>query len=540
MPWRGPTVKGEFPTLGYLAGEWIEEHCLIPDGPRMGGPYILTDEMWNHLIWAYRIREDARQDDGNDAFRYAGSQLMRPQKWGKDPFMATRVVFHALGPSCFAGWDASGEPVGSEHPSPWICIAATEDKQTEFTYAPVRYSLENGPLSTTPGLDVTLSRATIPGGYIDPVTTSARARLGGRFTFVTITESGILVGGDSKTGGVEFARTLKRNVAGMGGMWTEATNAYDPTELSVAQRTMEANAPDVFIDYRPPRRKVPIDDDEGLIREIIYLYGDSAKANGGWVSEKRILNEIKRADSGEGHSRRFWLNEITAGTKSVVEPEAWHLLARGKDHKDHDPLKPGEAVGLGFDGSRTRDCTALHICRIRDGRLFYGRIWDPAEHPGHRIPKSEVDKAVRDMFEAYDVHYLFADPFQWDSYLESWAGAFPKKVVEFRTNEEKKFDDAIRKFLTAYRSGELTHDGHELVTEHVFSAVLTKGKKKAAWHQEDPDGAPEHYLRLEKKREGVHYDALVAAILAFAARGQAIEAGALVPEPVQPFFAAWR
>ncbi len=537
MPWRGPTVKGEFPSLGYLVGEWIEDNCLIPDGPRMGEPYILTNEMWRHLVWAYRLREDATQHDGSDAFVFVGSQLMRPQKWGKDPFLATRVIFHALGPSLFAGWDANGEPVGMEHPSPWICIAATEERQTVNTYQPVRYMLEKGPLASTPGLDVGVMRTTLPGGgYIDPVTRSATGRLGGRFTFVTITESGILVG-DSPTGGVEFARVLKRNVAGMGGMWTEATNAFDPTELSVAQRTMEADADDVFIDYRRPTRSpVPLDDEDGLIREIIHLYGDSAKANGGWVSERRILAEIRRADSGEGHSRRFWLNEITAGSKVAVEPAQWHSLARpNPKNPENDPLKPGETIALGFDGSRARDCTSIRACRIRDGRLFHVKIWNPAEYPGHTVPRLEVDKQVRNLFEVYNVYYLFADPFYWQDYLDAWAGEFPKKVVEFPTNQEIRMDKAIRRFLTAYRAGELTHDGNKESTEHAFNAVLTKGKRKAARDQEDPDGAPEHYLKLEKKREGVHIDDFVAGILAYEARGQAIEDGALADD-TQPFF----
>src|SRR5690606_14727205 len=54
VPWRGPEYKGEFPTLGWTVGEWIEEYLIVPDGPRKGQPFRLTDEQWNHLLWTYR------------------------------------------------------------------------------------------------------------------------------------------------------------------------------------------------------------------------------------------------------------------------------------------------------------------------------------------------------------------------------------------------------------------------------------------------------------------------------------------------------
>ena len=47
MPWKGPDPDGDqFPTLGHLVVEWIEENLVIPDGPRRGEPFILTDEQY--------------------------------------------------------------------------------------------------------------------------------------------------------------------------------------------------------------------------------------------------------------------------------------------------------------------------------------------------------------------------------------------------------------------------------------------------------------------------------------------------------------
>jgi len=524
MPWRTSHEPGEFPTLGYAVADFIESSCIIPDGPRMGEPYILTDEMLLHLLWAYRLRPDAAQDDGLDAFMYSGSVLVRPQKWGKDPFNAARCVAHGLGPVVFAGWDADGEPVGRPHPSPWIAVAATAEDQSDNTFRPIVTMLRDGPLADTPGLDVGETRVKLPGiGWIEPVTASARARLGGRFTFVSMTESGLLVG-TGPTGGLTLARVLKRNVAGMGGMWAEITNAWDPTENSAAQVTYEAKAADVYVDYRPPRRRVPLDDEPAVLREIMYLYGDSSRARGGWVSERRILAEIMNPATGESEARRFFLNEITAGAHEAVDPARWDAAGGGEN-----PLMPGEMIALGFDGSRGRACTALMACRLLDGKVFRLGIWDPADYDG-AVPRVAVDESVKAAFTAYGVAYLYADPYLWQDYLDLWAAVFPKRIVEFPTNVEVRMDRALERFLTALRAGELTHDGNDLFGRHVKNAALAKGKRKPP----RPDGGgatTTHYLRAVPKREGLHIDAFVAAVLAYEARGQALEDGVLTVYP---------
>lgn len=84
MPWNGGDgTPGIFPSLGHAVAEYIEENVIIPDGQRMGEPYILTDEQYMHLLHAYRLVPNARDGEGSDAFRYSGALLIRSQKWGK-------------------------------------------------------------------------------------------------------------------------------------------------------------------------------------------------------------------------------------------------------------------------------------------------------------------------------------------------------------------------------------------------------------------------------------------------------------------------
>jgi hypothetical protein len=534
VPWRGPREPGEFPTLGYAIAEWAEATLRIPDGPRVGRPWRYTDDQLRHLLHSYRLHAEAPGDAATAAaMRYRGDQWIAPQKAGKDPVLATRCLAHAFGPVEFAGWDAAGEPVGRPHPSPWVAVAALNDEQTDNTWLPIQVMVRNSVLVDLPGVQVNLDEVLLPGGAkMEPLSTTAMGRLGGRFTFVGLTESGLMVG-TGRRGGVAFGRTLKRNVAGMGGSWAEVTNPWDPTEESLAQQQHEAvergHVDDVWVTFRKSRRRVPLDDDAAVLDELEYLYGDASTRRGGWVVCERIRGEVQDPSSGEAEVRRFFLQEITAGTRPLVQPSVWAAAGRGPEHHEHDPLVPGDLVALGFDGSRSRDATALWALRLRDRRLHALGLWVPAEHGG-RVPRPDVDAAVRAAFEAYDVAMLYADPYRWQDYLDTWAAVWGKRVVEFPTTVETRMDAAIERFRTALATGELTHDGDPRLTRHVADTALAKGKRKPPRDGDDLDGpAPvEHYLRAVKRRDGVLIDASIAAILAVAAGGQAIEQGALV------------
>jgi hypothetical protein len=532
MPWRGPREDGEFPTLGYDVGEWIEENLVVPDGYLMGQPFKLTDEMWTFLIHLYRLYPHAEAWPAPDALRYTGGQLRRAQKWGKDPFGAAIIWAEALGPTRFDGWDADGEPVGEPYPSPLIVCLGTSEEQTDNTYRPLLSMARRGALGDMPGLDIGETRVILPGGgKIEPVTTSARARLGAPLTFLTITESHLftLQGGYRKVAGA-----VKRNVAGMDGRWLELTNAWDPTEGSEAQITAEALDERVYLDTVDSQRVEDLQDNDALYAELLRQYGDSARERGGWVNIKgRIFGEARSARHMEADRRRFFLNEIVVGESVFVDPIRWDMAAQ------EIALAPGEKIALGFDGSRKLDATALVACRLSDGALFALNVWEkPTAAKDWRVPSAEVDQQVRATFAAYDVALLFADPYHWQDYLDAWSAAFPNKVVEYPTNVEQRMDKAIERWSTAFADNKLVHDGSATLTRHCKNAVLVKGSRKKPRPGEEQQIST-HYLKLAKRGDGLLIDAAVAAVLAYHARGQAIEGGALVDD-AQPFFASWR
>jgi hypothetical protein len=537
MPWRGAEVEGEFPTLGYDVGEWIESHVVVPDGYRMGQPYKLTDEMWSFLLHFYRLYPYAAPWPAPDALRYVGGQLRRSQKWGKDPFGAAIILAEALGPTRFDGWNAKGEPVGTPYPTPLIVCLGTSEEQTDNTWRPLLSMVRGGPLIDLTGLDAGQTRLVLPGGgKIEPVTTSAKARLGAPLTFLTITESHLftLQGGYRKVAGA-----VKRNVAGMDGRWLELTNAWDPTEGSEAQITGDNPDDRTYVDNRESHRVEDLTDDEALYAELLHQYGDSARERGGWVNIRgRIFGEARSLKHMEADRRRFFLNEIVVGESVFVDPIRWD--AQSTD----ESLAKGERITLGFDGSKVRDATSLVACRMSDGKIFHLRTWErPANTAVWQVPSEEVDQVVKDLFVAYDVVLMFADPYRWQDYLDRWSGQWPKQVVEFPTNIEQRMDRAIERFTTAFALGQVANDGDEVIARHCKNAVVVKGSRKKPRPGEEGvefGDIAQYYLKLAKRGDGQLIDGAVATVLAYAARGQAIEDGALIPEPTQPFFAAWR
>ena len=321
MPWRGAEEPGEFPSLGGLVGEWIEENCVIPDGDFKGTPYLLTDEMWDFLGHFYRLRVDASEDRPASAWMYRRGQLVRPQKWGKSPFTAALICLEAVGPALFAGWDADGEPVGRPWASPLIQVTASSEDQTDNVYRALVPMIDYGPLADVI-TDTGETRINLPGdGRIDPVTSKARSRLGQRVTFVVQDETGTWT---RANGGLSLATTQNRGLAGMGARGVEITNAWDPAELSVAQQTFESRVTDIYRDYRSApktlsyRNKV----DRRKIHRIVY--GDSW-----WVDLDRIeaeAAEILERDPAE--AERFFGNRVVAGSDAWLPDGLWERARR--------------------------------------------------------------------------------------------------------------------------------------------------------------------------------------------------------------------
>lgn len=508
MPWRGPQEPDEVPTLGFLVGEWIEEHCVIPDQQHRGSPYRLTDEMWTFLAQHYRLRPDAVEHAPASAWVHRRSQLIRPQKWGKGPLSAAMVCAEAVGPTFFGGWDADGEPVGVPWATPLIQITAASEDQTDNIWRALVPMIELGPLADVI-TDTGETRINLPnGGRIDPVTSKARSRLGAPITLAVQDEVGTWT---KSNGGQLLAETQRRGLAGMGGRSIETSNAWDLAENSVAQQTATSASRDLYRDLRLPPAHLKYAVHAQRQRIHRYVYGDCW-----WVDMDRIEAEAAELiDKGEAlQAERFFGNRPVSAGGAWLPDGAW-----SSGDVDELQVPEGSEVCGGFDGSDSDDWTAIRL-ETFDGYRFtptYGpdarpATWNPADWDG-RIPRSEVHAAWDELARRYKLVRVFCDPRDWQTEIGDWSLRFGDEVfLEWATYRTVQMHEALRRLVVDLGSGRTTHSREdEVAAQHVANA------RKMAQRGD-------RYI-LAKPNQHQKIDVAMADVLAHEAAAQAREAG---------------
>lgn len=504
MPWRGPNVEGELPSLGWVLLDWWADYLPSPRDPLE--PLIFTDEQALILLRWYQI------DPTTGRFVYRRGASRRSKGWGKSPVEAAKCIAELAGPVRFDGWDADGEPVGRPwglkgDPEAWVQIGAVSEDQTENTHSVV-YSMltaNDGRAADDLKIDAGLTRSYLRDGNhrgkLEPVTAAAGSREGQPITYGCLDETHLWT---PRNGGKKLAATVRRNVGKMGGRTYETTNAFDPSDDSVAQATDKAattGAAGVFYDaVEAPRIDFAAVTDAELKDALAVAYGGAW-----WVDLDRIVADIRDPDMTAEDAQRFHLNWNVKSAERAIDPAEWSSCRR-----DSQVPPPRTRVGLGFDGSISGDATALIACTA-GGLLFEIGVWErPEKVANWRVPRREVKAAVAAAFEMFDVGLMLCDPPRWQTEIEGWIEQHGDVVEMLDTNQTHRFAPACERFATAIAEGTLTHDGAPVTTAH----VLAMGRRKARLRDDDGDGRTRFVFVKSDTRK---IDAGVAATLAYEA-----------------------
>jgi phage terminase large subunit-like protein len=497
-------------TLGWDILDWGSTYLAQPDGAHKGDTWKYTKEQARFILWFYAVDEKGR-------FIYRRALLARPKGWGKSPLLAAISSTELLGPVQFDGFDSYGNAVGRPSYSPLIQLAAVSEAQTDNTMSLVIEMLGEGNAVDYYNLDVGKSRILVPGGKLEPVTAQAKSREGQRPTFAVLDETHLWV---PSNGGDKLAATIRRNLGKINGRSVETTNAYLPGEESVAEDSQayweailrgEVENPGLMYDFRQAAPNTPYERGPERRAGLVSVYGDAAKENGGWVDLDRIEQEMDDPATKEADGRRFYFNQITQGSLQWIDPVKWEACS----DKHIRPLDRSDAITVGFDGGLRDDSTALVACRIEDGALFTIHVWEkPDGAKAWEVDFVSVDLFVRDLLENYNVVRMNCDPAYWQDIVGRWAIDFEGIVWEWWTNRKKAMAESNERFSTAVATGALKHKNDEVLTRHVLNAHV----------EETPWG---DLLRKDIRGGSRKIDAAVAAVLAYEARGEAIEDGFL-------------
>lgn len=492
-------------TLGWGAIRWAESLLVQPNGPRARMPFKFTRDQMRFLLWWYAL-----DSEGQWLFNHGVRRLAKGS--GKSPFAAVLALIEFCAPVRLDRKDSrlpggcEGRPVDM----PLVQIAATAESQTANTMRMVRaFAPKRSRVVEECGLDPGKTQYyKLPEGTLEVITSSATAAEGAEGSFVVgdETEHWLPV-----NGGPDLMATLADNLAKSGSRLLETANSWRPGIGSVAEATWDdwvaqeegrlRGEARILYDARLAPPDTDMADPDSLRRALELVYGDCDWKRGadGTLDVRPIMQRIWRKSARPDDSKRKYLNWPTAPADAWMEPQDWAAIRDAAQ-----VVADGEEVVLFFDGSRSRDATALVGCRVSDGHVFGVGVWepDPAHDTVDVVPVHEVDAAVERAFDRWKVLAFFADVKEWESFAKvTWperyadqlvikavpGGKDPQPIAWDMRSHVYDFTMACELAETEIRERAFTHDGDAVIARHVGNARRHPNRWGVSIAKESPD-----------------------------------------------------
>lgn len=429
--WLLPAHTMGWEMLGWC-GYWLR------DG--RGQEWQYTHEQARFLLWYHSLTDEGRLN-----FRTA--VLQRLKGWGKDPLACGEASAHAFGPIQFDHWGSDGQPVGRMVDEAWVQITAVSKQQTANTMKlfPVMLSAE-----ARKYFGIQIGRDNVWGlgdtRQIQASSSNYLAIEGNRVTEAIRNEPQNWNGSNQ---GHELAGTIEGNatkIPGRAGRILDIENAFRPGDDSVAERIREAWEATQAREHRGAKAlgfgmlfdSLEAHPEAPLTPEDAPEVLESVRGDSHWLDIPGMVESIVNGSNPPSESRRKWYNQILTSADGWMSPQEFD-----PNFRDEHP-KPGEAIVIFGDGSKSDDNTAAVGVRMSDGLAFPIGIWVPerVKEGGREISlpinRGVVDYAMREALDTYDVHGLWWDPsdardsdtgeLYWESYCDGWAKDYNRKL----------------------------------------------------------------------------------------------------------------
>lgn len=493
-------------TVGWQAAHWAEGTLVQPNGPNSGQPFRFSPRQLRFLLWWYAV-----DSDGRWLFSHGARRLAKGS--GKSPFAATVCLIDFCGPARVARKDdrVPGGVVARPVDMPWIQITATAESQTKNTMRMVRaFAPKGSRIVEEHQLDVGKTiYYKVPEGTLEVTTASATAIEGA--------ETSLVVGDETEHWtpnhhGDDVAETHEDNLAKSSSRMMETSNAWVPGAESVAEKTWDAWVEQEEGKLRDGGGRILYDaviappdtdlaDYESLKSALEFVYGDCP-----WVDVPTIIGRIWSPKAKPSESKRKYLNWPTVSEDAWTTPAEWAKLA-DPDRK----VSAVEEIVLFFDGSKSRDATALVGCCVSDGHVFVPRtvdgkptIWEP--DPKHTtddvVPVHEVDLAVDHVFASHNVVGFFGDVKEWESFVKvTWpekyadqmlvkalpTGKHPETIAWDMRSNVQGFTFAAELTHSEIIQPQFTHDDDPVLARHVVNMRNRPNNWGTSVGKESPD-----------------------------------------------------
>jgi hypothetical protein len=505
-------------TLGWEAISFATKYLRHPNGPRAGERWKFTRSQVRFILWWYALeRQEPDELTGIEppprwVYTHAARRLAKGA--GKSPSAGLLSVVEFVGPVRFRQWEpeAPGGVIGKPVAMPLVHIAATAASQTANTMRVVRALMnKKSRLVREFGIDVgkTIFYCESNNGTLESITSSADAEEGAETTFAILDETEHW---KPSNGGPGLADVMQRNLAKSNSRGIETCNAWEPGIECVAERTFDdwvaqeegrtASESRVLYDALIAPWDTNMEDDASLTRGLAQAYGDCF-----WVDQRTIKGEVLSLRTDPALARRYYLNQPVSGATKWVARHKWLSMSKPDPQRKKAPF--GSEIALFFDGSRTRDATALIGCHIQSGHVFTVGIWEPVYDKNglkrpEPVPVRDVDAAVAWAFDKWNVLGFFADVREWESFtrvtwantygpgLKVWAvpaGKEPMPVAwDMRTHGHvHDFTMACELTWQEIEDGAFTHDGDSRLARHVLNAERAPNKFGVSISKESRD-----------------------------------------------------
>lgn len=425
-------MDGSVLTLAPEIIAWAEGILIQPNGAHAGRPFQFTPRQLRFTLWWYAV-----DDDGCWLFQHGARRLAKGS--GKSPFAAVLALCEFCGPVRVKDIDhARRIVVGEPFLMPWVQIAATAESQTGITMRMVRaFAPKGSPIVAQYQLDPgRVSYYRLPEGKLEVISSSPTAAEGAEPSLIIADETEHW---KPNNNGTELASTLLDNLAKSGSRMLETSNAWVPGQDSVAESTWDAwvlqeegqvvsAAGRILYDAVISRPDLDWHDEDAVRADMQRIYADAW-----WQSLDGVMKRVFSPKSRLSDSKRKYGNRPEVAEDAWIEPESLSALRNPKR-----VVADGESIAMFFDGSKTRDATALTGCCMSDGHVFRIGLWEPKARHDRRtdqvvldeVNPAEVDLAVRRAREKYDVVGFFGDVKEWESYVQiAWPDLFGDELL---------------------------------------------------------------------------------------------------------------